>query len=70
MPLGDERETALRDWVACSVHASMFIGCGGEGLGAPSCVNAGALGKIAIFEPRAGLTRWQYRKGTFVVNDI
>lgn len=47
-PLGEEMETAESDWVACSVHASMFVDCGGEKVGAPSCVYAGSLGKIAM----------------------
>lgn len=48
MLLGEERETAESDWVACSVHGSMFIGCGGEEVGALPCVYARSLGKIAM----------------------
>ena len=46
--LFDERETAFRDWVACSVHASILIGWGAEGLGAPRLPYALVKGYIAI----------------------
>ena len=44
----EERDTSLKAWVACSVHASIFIGCRAVRLGALWSPYALAEGNIAI----------------------
>ena len=44
----EERDTSFKAWVACSVHASILIGCGTVGLGAPWSPYALGKGNIAI----------------------